>query len=839
MMTVNPWSRFRRPLATVTGMAATLLLVAGMPAQAQTAPKTAADSSTLEEVLVTAEKRTENLQVVPISVSALTAAMAEKIGVVNGQTLAQVVPGLLLNRQTNGTQAFLRGVGTSSTQAGNEPAVAMYVDDVYYGSSAVALTNYTSVDHIEVLKGPQGTLFGRNATGGVIQVFTKEPEAQSSAKVTLGYASFNTLAGSIYATGSLASNVIANINLYNEDQRGGWGHNYTTGNPTYLAHDRGGRAKLQFNISDRTTLKLSGDYDDYFNQQAVYFRPAPGTFSAAKVAGVPVSIPPPNVYDTIEVIDPEASVKQYGGSAKLTHDFGALEFKSVTAYRHDKAIQRFAQDGSSIFRQIPTLQYNSDTTSQEFQLLSPAGSKLKWVAGAFFMHDKTTVLPFTFVGSGAGGVAPNFLTALGLDSKQLTDSYSGFVQGSYPVADKLNVTAGLRYTNDKRSITGGRINTNAAGVQTPHIAALNDGFEKSWSSVTARLALDYRITDDVMVYVGYNKGFKSGLFNSVLTPGGSSPAGTTFTAAQLTCNGTTYSYPTTTVAQPAPPCHDPPVDPENIKAYSLGMKAEFLDHRLRINTEAYLYKYTGLQLQAVTAVPGTILTTTRLTNAAAATMKGIDFDITYKPVSRLTLNFNGQFEDGKYDDFPNGQFFVTNPAGGNCAFTVGAAITAANPLGGCPFNTIAPPNYVPNANPALTGSYNLKGNKTVQTPPFVANMTVSYDQPISSGNLSYTAMYSHNGNYWAEASNGQGQFCSTTAPAPVSCSNPFNERQHAVNILNASVQWTSTDEKYNLRLWGKNITAEKYWVFANSTASITKNVPAPPRTYGVTLQANF
>jgi iron complex outermembrane recepter protein len=794
------WAALLAPcLLTVAGAA-----IAQAPSPAKTA---AAESITLDEVLVTAQKRAENLQQVPIAVAAITSEMAEKIGVVNGQTLAQVVPGLMLNRQTNGTQAFLRGVGNSSTQAGNEPAVAMYVDDVYYNSSAASLTNYTGIERIEVLKGPQGTLFGRNATGGVIQVFTKEPDAEPAAKVTLGYGSYNTISGGIYATGKLSENIIGNINLYNEDQRNGWGKNFTTGNPTYLQHDRGGRAKLQFSIGENTKLLLNADYDDYFNQQAVYFRPAPGTFSTARLpapnATVPASIPPPGIYDTNEAIDPEASVKMYGGSVKLTHSFGSMEFKSVSAYRHAKAIQRFAQDGSSVFRQIPTLQYTTKTETQEFQLLSADESRFQWVGGLFFLKDNSKVDPFFFVGSGPGigGVPPFFLQSIGATSEQKLDSYSGFFQSTIPVAAKAHITAGVRYTSDKRSIIGGRINTNAAGVASAFVPATNDGLSKSWSSTTGRLSFDYQFTGDIMGYVAYNKGFKSGLFNSVVPPSPGAP--------------------------PAP-THDPPVDPEKINAYSIGMKAEFLNNRLRFNTEAFYYKYEGLQMQQVIQIPGSVATFTRLTNVAAASIKGIDFDMTYKPMERLTVGLNGQLMEGKYDDFPNGQIFVTNAAGGNCNFVV-AAPPAAVPCGGL----VLPPNY----NPA-TGTWNLKGNNTVQTPPFSANLTATYDVPVTAGELSFTLLYSHTGNYWAEPDNGRGQI---TPPGTgfISSSNPFNERQHAVNILNASIQWHAPDDRYAVSLWGKNLTDHRYWSFNNSTASITKQAPAAPRTYGLTLSASF
>ena len=210
------------------------LLAAATAAVAQAPPpppvETEVQQGGLEEIVVTANKRAENMQTVPIAISALTADEAGKIGVVNGQTLAQVIPGLQLNRQTNGSTPFLRGVGNPSTQAGTEPAVAMYVDDVYYGSSAVALSNYNSIQRIEVLKGPQGTLFGRNATGGVINVFTKDPTPEPQLDVSLGYGNYDTWSGSLYATGELTDGLSANIAAYGEEQNDGWGRYFTTGN---------------------------------------------------------------------------------------------------------------------------------------------------------------------------------------------------------------------------------------------------------------------------------------------------------------------------------------------------------------------------------------------------------------------------------------------------------------------------------------------------------------------------------------------------------------------------------------------------------------------------------
>ena len=788
----------------------------------------ASESEGIQEVIVTANKRRENAQKVPIAVASVSADLASKIGVVNGQTLAQVVPGLLLNRQTNGTQAFLRGVGTASTQAGNEPAVALYVDDVYMGSSALALTNYTGISRIDVLKGPQGTLFGRNATGGVIAVATRDPSAEQAVQVNLGYGNFNTVSGSLYATGALSSTVNANINVYSEKQNDGWGQNFTTGNPTYLQHNSGGRIKLKWSPSEATSVLFNIDGDNYFTQQAVYFRPAPGTVSSAGL----VSTPPAGRYDTREVLDPEASVKQYGGSIKINHDFGAAQLVSISAYRHAKAIQDFEQDGASIYRQNPRLTYNTKTITQEFQVLSPESSSWNWVAGAFFLDDTSAVDPFIFRGSGPGllGSAPNFLASGGSMTEQKTKSYAGFFQARFPIGEKAHVTAGARYTRDKRSMTGFNFNTNNAGALVPTTAIIaanptvpvgttivpspNNGISKTWSATTGRISFDYQFTDDIMGYVAANRGFKSGLFNTILGPSGLGAAG---------------------VGPPNTPAIDPPADPEHIDAISAGFKSEFLNNRVRLNVEAFHYKYKGLQMQQVLTIPGTAATLTRITNVAAASIKGIEFDLTYKATEHWTLSSSAQLMKGIYDDFPNGQFFVTAPMGGNCAFVIPnpSGLTPAS-RGPNPNGCLAtPPNYN-----ATTGFWNLKGNHTVQTPPFSMNVTSTWDYPVRNGDLSIALHFSHTGNYWAEPSNGQGQIAPATVGA-ISFSNPLNEKQQSVDILNASVGWTAPDDKWNVKLWGKNLTDEKYWGFNNSTGTVTKQVPAAPRTYGVSFGFNF
>lgn len=779
-MTLDTGRSKRGQMIGVAAFVATVLSCGGTAG----AQANAADEQKLETVVVTANKRAENAQRVPIAITAVTADDAGKLGVVNGQTLAQIIPGLQLNRQTNGTTPFLRGVGNPSNQAGTEPAVAMYVDDVYYGSTSVALTNYNSIQRIEVLKGPQGTLFGRNATGGVIQVFTRDPSDEAQTQLSLGYANYDTPSGSFYTTGKLSDNVAANLAVYGEKSSGGWGRNFTTGNPTYRSENFGGRIKVRWNLGESTTAMFNADYDDYKNQQAVYFRPAPGTRSNAGA----LSDPPAGRFDTFENIDPKADVAQHGASLKLTHDFSANRLVSITAYRKAEATQLFAQDGSKTFRLNPLLVYNDETYTQELQLLSGEDSRINWVTGAFFLKNEVTVEPFVFNGLFAGGG----LNGKGAYSTQKTDSYSAFVQASIPVGEKANITAGARYTNDDRSLTGGRQNVTATGTPTVKVPATNSGLSRAWSKVTGRLSFDYQFADDFMGYVAVNRGFRSGMFNTIIPPDFVN-------------------------AVPAASVLDPPVQPETLDAITAGFKSEWANNTVRLNVEAFHYKYDNLQLQKVFSIPGGG-TATQLQNAAEATIKGVDIDILWQPTDRFTMNAAFQFMDGEYDDFPNGQFFVYRPVpGGNCAFVIKNAGNCVGAL---------PPNY-----DATTGTWNLKGNKTIQTPPFSASINGTYTVPLSSGSeLDLTLNYSHTGDYYADADNGLGQIAPST---------PNNNRQDLINMINASVTWRSADEKWNVRLWGKNLSDEEYWSFANETGTVTKQVPAPPRTYGITFTTTF
>jgi iron complex outermembrane recepter protein len=727
----------------------------------------------LQEVTVTANRRQESNQQVPAGIAAISVDTAEKAGVTDAQSLAAVVPGLLFNRQVNASTPFLRGVGTPVGESGDEPSVALYIDDVYIPAGSASLANFTSIHRIEVEKGPQGTLFGRNATGGVVQVFTRSPTDKPELEVTAGYGNYDTWSAGLYASGPLTKQLLANVSLYWSNQSEGWGRNVTTGVAAFRSRDYGIRIKFLWNETDRTNALLTFDFDKTVTQQGLGFRAFPDTGSLNPLPPFPNGGFPPasGYYDPNENFNSNGDDRQHGVSLKISHDFDWSRLVSMSAYRDTRADYLLDEDSGPL--PIVNVQIASPETTftQELQLLSQPGSGFSWIAGIFYFNDKAGFDPIHFTGLGFAPLP--FVNSVGI---QTTQSYAVFAQATATFLSDTHLTAGARYTRDDRTERAGAVF--GGGAEVP---ASNSPQSKSWSSPTWRLVLDHQFTPDIMAYLGYNRGFKSGLFNPVVLPG-------------------------------AP--IDPPVDPETLDAYTVGLKSEYLQRRLRVNIEGFYYDYKNIQVEQILSA------VSHITNAARATIKGVDLDMSAVPVEGLTLTASLEVMQGRYDSFPDGTFFVYNPAvGGNCTLVV-AAPPAPLPCGGA-----TPPNY----NPA-TGGWDLKGNHTIQTPPFSVNLLGEYEIPTPIGRFDLKLSWTHTGNYYASADNGKGQ---------ISPSSSKNDMQRLTDVLNASLGWASSTTGLQARLWAKNLTNVHYWSYADEISFATFYSPAPPRTYGVTITKRF
>jgi len=741
--------------------------------ESQPTATSVAERQQLEEIIVTANRRQESNQRVPVGIASFSADDLEKLGVADAQSLAALVPGLLFNRQANASIPFLRGVGTPVGESGDEPSVALYVDDVYVPAGSASLANFTSIDHIEVAKGPQGTLFGRNATGGVVQVFTRNPTVRPELEVTAGYGNYDTWSADMYASGPLAKQLLANVSAYWSDQFEGWGRNVTTGVPAFRSRDYGARIKFLWNATDRTNALATFDFDKTVTQQGLGFRAFPGTGSLDPLPPFPNGGFPPasGYYDPNENFNSNGDDRQYGASLKITSDLDWARLVSISAYRDTRADYLLDEDSGPLPIVNVEITTPETTFTQEVQLISQPGSDFSWIAGIFYLNDEAGFDPIRFTGVSFAPLP--FVNAYGILS---TESYAVFAQATGTILSDTHLTAGARYTWDDRTERAGAVFGGGAPVPAP-----NSPRSKSWSSPTWRLALDHQFTPNIMAYVGYSRGFKSGLFNPVVLPG-------------------------------AP--IDESINPETLDAYTVGLKSEYLQHRLRVNVEGFYYNFTDIQVEQILSA------VSHITNAARATIKGVDLDISAVPIDRLILTASLEAMEGKYESFPNGTFFVYNPVtGGNCTFFV-AAPPAPVPCGG-----VTPPNYN-----AVTGSWDLEGNHTIQTPPFSASLTGQYEIPTPIGRFDLNLSWTHTGNYYASADNGKGQI-------PPSSSK--NDMQRLIDVLNASLGWTSSDTGLEVRLWAKNLTNVRYWSYADEILFATFYSPAPPRTYGATITKRF
>ena len=751
--------------AAIAGMGVLALLGSPARAAAPTDAPSASAGDTLQEVVVTANRRTENSQQVPIAISAFSADTVGQLQIADARDLASEVPGLLFDREANSSIPFLRGVGTPVGQSGDEPSVAMYVDDVYIPAGSASLANFNSIERLEVDKGPQGTLFGRNATGGVVQVFTKNPSATPSVDVRIGYANYDTTSSSAYATGPLTRTLAGNVAIYQSNQHDGWGKNLLTGNPAYKEWDDGGRAKLLWAPTDKTSFLLTYDFDETRTETGVDLRPFPNTLAVPGLPG------PAGYYDLNDA-DSRSVTYQQGISLKATSDFDAFRVVSISAWRYTHPYFDFAYDPVPVPIAYANVFFPETTYTEELRLLSPDSSRVRWILGTFYFNDSAGYNPLNLTGL-AFEPFP-FIDTYGV---QKTISWSGFADATYPILKDTDLTAGLRYTADERTLLAKTVLPGAA------IPAPNSPQNASWDKLAYRLNLDHHFTADVMAYVAYNRGFKSGVFNTVINP--LSPIG-------------------------------PPVQPETLDAYTVGEKAEFFEQHLRVNTEFFYYKDKNIQVQEIKG-PATFLS-----NASSATFKGVDLDVTMLPVERLSIVGSIELLDGRYGSFVDGQYFVYEPTGGNCAFgPVAAPYPPYCGLG------VGSPGAPPGFNRT---SWNLSGNKTIDSPPFSAAVTINYRIPSRVGEFDPNLSFTHMGDYYANVDNGLGQ---------VAPSSRFNDKQGIINLLNAALAWHSSDEHWSAQLWVKNLTGVKYWSNAQEDAFTTQYSAAVPRRYGVNIATHW
>jgi iron complex outermembrane receptor protein len=579
----------------------------------------AAVAPKIEEIVVTAERRAESLQDVPVAVTAFNADQLERAGVVSTENLSQVTPGLRVTNTTGSATVFLRGVGSINVSAGNEASVAFYADDVYFAETSGLLTNLDNIERIEVLKGPQGTLYGRNATGGLIHIITPEPQADPSVRAKVSFEDYDAVVGSLYVTGPLFSDDLKlSLSAAGRRQGEGYGRNVFLGTEIGFSRYENVRAKLLWEATDADSVTVAASYYRDISDEGVVgpVRPGTTTLTLGRYTG-----DPRNVSTNFDV---GRLTLTKDTSVAWEHRFGdALTLKSVSAYRDvDFELSDYDLDSSSVNSALVNFSKYQHSLQQEFLLQGVSDLASGWLleplnytAGLFYFNARSRFPAEIFA-------VPDISSPLGIsinrNARNEVRSYSGFGQIDARITERDTLIVGLRYTLDRQSIVA---SGDAAGIPTGGSQAEKDFGETTW-----RVAVKHEFTGDLMMYAGVSRGFKGGLFN-----GGASPA-------------TPQS-----------------VRPELLDAYDLGVKGTFLGGAFQANLNAYYYDYQDLQV--VTLQP----TSNDIRNAASARVYGVELESQAAlpvPVGELLLLVNAQTLKSKYVKFPSCQVGTTDPLTG-------------------------------------------------------------------------------------------------------------------------------------------------------------------------------
>ena len=590
---------------------------AATPAETGTQDE-ASSSNGIEDIVVVAQKRSERLQDVPIAVSAVTADGLTKAGVDNVYELGQSVPGLVASR-TFGTGSLvvsLRGVGATVASAGYENSVALYLDGVYSTSTNGSILRINNIERVEVLKGPQGTLFGRNATGGVISIITRDPRQEFSGNAQLSYDSYRTIEGNLYATTGLAPEAAIDFGATIKSQGKAYGRNLAYVDEDYqkIDYEYAVRSKLLLTPTETTKIRIIGDYartkTDLGFAVPVPKSPFKGRFYT----------PLPGPFDGS--INANGGRRWHGGglSAQLDQEIGSLKLVNVLAWRDSLTTLELDTDQSAVPAQVVFTRQYDRQLSNELRLESPSDRALTWLLGAYYLRYDSGYDPFTITSGPQIAPLPTSVAHVFFDAGQLSKSYAGFGQSSLLLGEGTTFTVGLRYSSDRARRYGTQIVTLRNGVKTPGGTA-NLPASAKFDKLTWRVSLDHKFDDRTLAYASINRGFKSGGFN----PNSSSDK--------------------------------IPYLPETLDAYEIGVKSDPIPGVLRANVAAYYYNYKNPQLQVV------VSSVAYTRNAPKATIYGIDAEFNIVPTEGLRLDLGLSWAHARFGSFRTAPFYLGCPVG--------------------------------------------------------------------------------------------------------------------------------------------------------------------------------
>lgn len=733
---------------------------------------------TIEEVIVTAERREANLQDVPISLTSFSASDLDALQVRDLGDLQSLVPNLSIHvGDANNAVVYIRGVGQIDSIAFFEPGVGVYLDDVYLGRAQGAFLDVLDVERIEVLRGPQGTLYGRNTVGGAVKYVSAAPTEEFSANVSATLGNYSRADYKASISGPLVEDTLYGRLTVAQLTRDGYSGNLFDGQDDGDRDTFYTRGVLNFKVSDNFSIQLAADYTDSDPDRSrtpskvtpiTILTVDPFTFGLS-FATFPADSDPFVVnadFNTVEQTETK------GANLNLVWDISAaLTFKSISSYRKLEYGTELDLDGTPVNAFGIFYFNNQEQWTQELQL-AYQDSRISAVGGLYYFNEQGTTFD--------GGVFSNFLIALSGDSKFETDSYAAFGQLDYNFTDRLTGIFGVRYTDEEKAysrraedfdltaLAGIRFDPDTFAVSYANPGLLNPGSSDlaldggigvprvganprpaDFDNVSFKGGLKYQISDAAQIYATVAEGFKSGGFNGRVADG------------QLE-----------------------PYDEETLTSYEAGIKSQWLDNRLRTNAAMFYTDYNDLQVSSFTASADGLTFIPVFTNAGAATIQGAELEVTAVMTDRLTVTANVGYLDAQYDEF------------------------------------LAQPDPVTGQVVDVSDE-----REIVNSPEWDTFLGLAYAIPLAArGSVTLLANWAYRSKTYLEVNSSE------------------NLAQGAYSLYDASLIYDSPDGHWRVILGGKNLADKEYRTHAfdlSAFPGVELGYYNPPRTYSLTAAYRF
>jgi iron complex outermembrane receptor protein len=669
-------------------MASAALVAMSGHAWAQTAAQPADEATALDTIVVTAQKREQNLQDVPAAVSAVSGEQLETRNVVQVTDVVRISPSLTVTENTNatGNSINLRGIGTFSFSIGIEPSVAVVVDDVALLQQAQAFSGLNDIARLEVLRGPQGTLFGKNAAAGVINIVTQAPTKTLTGSVGGALTSDGEKRVDGMISGPISDKAGFRLNAFYGD-RDGYVRNLNTGHKLNGDRSYGVRGRLELDPTDNLNIALTASHTNTKTDGQVRtfrsIKPGATAFGAPLALSAVGLTPGPDNYRIRLDTEPKNTSKQTMLTGRANLDLGQANLISITGYQDWRF--RFREDLDTLG--TPTLLNAADPTSiqpngsvaggpfhstnftQEVRLVSSGARKLDYLFALFYADGDSNR-------SYARG--PNAATSWAATAG--TKTMAAFTQMTYHVGSTTHVDGGLRFNHEAIEATFiNRTPTATPPANNASCLSVCSGKAKD-DHVTYKVALRQDLADNVMAYASFSTGYKGQGFD----------ISTGFTPARAA----------------------KPVRPETSKAYELGLKSRFLENRVQLNVTGFLTDFTDFQAQGgVTQPDGTIVP--QLSNVGALRSKGVEIEASARPVRALRLDASAAYTDATIREFANAPCYTNQTVAQGC-----------RPVGGSNFQDLSgsPLANSPKFKYSLAGAYDI----ALPSLPFDGFVTAEY-----------------------------------------------------------------------------------------------------------------